>query len=405
VAVLRRILVAILHHFAIARGTAGGTTVRIAENGTMRHVRADLDTGTTASVLRTPYFVRAVLAFVLACPFAAPAPAFALPNSTSTAGTASRRTDCPVACQLSSLERPLFADAAEGRLEKNSLWDAALVASGVETAEELGTYQERLAGLVDELRRSGTVRGEPRQKTEAIFEFMHRRVLRAGYRLECTDLRQVIDKGRFNCVSASVLFNCLAGEFGLKTCGLELPGHALSRVSLPDGPLDVETTCPRWFRLTSEPKPSADRRRAREISVAELIAMIYYNRGVDLLGEKRFAEAAAANTKALRLDPSNATARGNLLATLNNWAIELGTTKRYGEAAQLLRQGLLYEPTYETFSMNYVHLCRRWVEHLCEAGRFEEALAVLARAAASQPDCKYFREAQAEVYRRWKRSG
>ena len=35
--------------------------------------------------------------------------------------------------------------------------------------------------------------------------------------------------------------------------------------------------------------------------------MIYYNRGVDLLAEKRFAEAAAANAKALRLDPTNAT--------------------------------------------------------------------------------------------------
>ena len=42
---------------------------------------------------------------------------------------------------------------------------------------------------------------------------------------------------------------------------------------------------------------------ARQVSPIQLAAMIYYNRGVDLLGEKRFAEAARANAKALRLIP------------------------------------------------------------------------------------------------------
>ena len=69
---------------------------------------------------------------------------------------------------------------------------------------------------------------------------------------------------------------------------------------------------------------TSDRSKAREVSPIQMAAMIYYNRGVDLLAEKRFAEAAAANAKALRLDPANATARGNLLATINNWSIELG---------------------------------------------------------------------------------
>jgi tetratricopeptide (TPR) repeat protein len=104
--------------------------------------------------------------------------------------------------------------------------------------------------------------------------------------------------------------------------------------------------------------------RSREVSDVELLAMIYYNRGVDLLGEKRFAEAAAANAKALRLAPSNATARGNLLVTLNNWAIELGTTAHYAEAADLLRLGLAIEPGYQAFRLNYAHLHRQWARQL-----------------------------------------
>ena len=161
--------------------------------------------------------------------------------------------------------------------------------------------------------------------------------LYAGYDLAATDLRVVLDEGRFNCVSATVLFNYFGGDLGLKCRGLEMPSHAMSRVLLPDGAIDVETTCPGWFHLADAPRQQeaaasstigaaawADRSKAREVSPIQLAAIIYYNRGVDLLAEKRFAEAAAANAKSLRLDPNNRTARGNLLATINNWSIHLG---------------------------------------------------------------------------------
>ena len=329
------------------------------------------------------------------------------------------------------LEERLFADAANGHFDRLTLLEAALVASGVDDPADLTRYRAQVAGRVEDLRRSGTVCGTPRQQAQAIFEFLHRRILTGGYRLECTDLRHALDHGRFNCVSATVLFNCLAGEFGLKVCGLETPGHAMSRLQTPDAPLDIETTCPRWFQLLDRPQkqaelvektlgrlPAKDRPASRpgtvpafaqrkrdcplprEISAVELMAMIYYNRGVDLLGEKRFPEAAAANAKSMRLDPSNATARGNFLATLNNWAIDLGTSGRYGEAAELLASGLQIDPTYEAFGLNYVHVYRQWTAHLCAAGEFDQALGLLARAAAQRPSETYFLRAQSEISRR-----
>jgi tetratricopeptide (TPR) repeat protein len=251
------------------------------------------------------------------------------------------------------------------------------------------------------------VAGTPRQQVEAIFAFMHRQVLRGGYDLAHTDLRRVLDEGRFNCISASVFFNYLVGQFGLDCRGLEMPGHAMSRVVLPDGPLDVETTCPQWFnvagtrRVPSPHTPCADYDKAREVTPIQMAAMIYYNRGVDLLAEKRFAEAAAANAKALRLDPGNTTARGNLLATINNWSIELGNSQHFAEAVDLLRQGLAIDAKFTAFAQNYVHVHRQWVEHLCQGGRFEEAIALLSRATAEMPDRDYLRQAQGEVRQRW----
>ena len=327
-----------------------------------------------------------------------------------------------------ALEERLFADAADGQLDEFSPLGAALVAGGIDNADELRRYERKAKSLAEELRRGfegdspiladteiGT--GPPRRQVEAVFDFLHRRVLHSRYDLAATDLRLVLDEGRFNCVSATVLFNYFAGELGLKCRGLEMPSHAMSRVLLPQGAIDVETTCPRWFHLAGNPRQQtavasktigeaawADHSKAREVSPIQLAAMIYYNRGVDLLAEKRFAEAAAANAKSLRLDPSNVTARGNLLATINNWSIHLGDSEHFAEAVDLLRQGLAIDPKFDPFAQNYVHVHHQWVEHLCREGHFEEALTILSRATAEMPDRNYLRRAESDVQKRWKKS-
>jgi len=342
-----------------------------------------------------------------------------LPRSDSRKGTVlfllRRNRDSPlVEASLTVLEQRLFADAADGRLDDFSLLDAALIASGVDDADTLKCYRERVAAWAVELRRDSRPDGSPRQKVEMIFEFLHNKILHGKYNIERTDIRQALDEGRFNCVSATVLFNCLAGELGFSCCALETPGHALSRVFLPDGPLDVETTCPRWFHLQHDPEkqaeslektlgrtPGNDKSKLREISPIQLTAMIYYNRGVDFLAEKRFADAAAANAKALRLDPLNTTARGNFLATINNWAIELGNNDHFAEAVALLRQGLILDPHYEAFALNFVHLHHQWSQQLCKEGRYQEAVELLNHAASEMPDREYLQHAIWEAYRHW----
>jgi tetratricopeptide (TPR) repeat protein len=307
-----------------------------------------------------------------------------------------------------SLEKRLFADAADGRLDAFSTLEAALVAGGVEDADSLLRYKQKTAALVDELRLSLKPDDEPRRRVEAIFDFLHRRVLRGGYDLAYTDLRRVLDQRRFNCVSATVLFNGMAAELGMDCRAIQMPSHVLSRVVLPDGPMDVENTCPDWFYGKNKWTPQrpmktgtvaennaptsphtacaeykeSDRSKAREVSTIQLLAMIYFNRGVDLLHEKRFAEAARANAKALRLDPSNATIRGNLLATLNNWSIELGNVGQYAQAVDLLRQGLAMDPKFKPFLQNFLHVHRQWADSLIRQGHSEEAAAMLARAKA-----------------------
>jgi len=318
---------------------------------------------------------------------------------------------------LRAMESHLLADAADGRLANFTPLGAALVAGGVDNADELRAYERKAAALADALAGSIAPDASPHRRAEAVLAFLHRRVLHS-YDLAATDLRRALDDGRFNCVSATVLFNYFAERAGLRSCGLEMPGHAMSRVLLADGALDGETTCPCWFGVagdSSQPPGAAgktigravapggaplDPRKAREVSPIQLAAMIYYNRGVDALAEKRFADAAADTANALRLDPGTATARGNLLATINNWSIELGNALRFAEAADLLRQGLALDAKFDAFARNYVHVHHRWVERLCDEGRFEEAGDILARAVRELPGADKFTRTESELLKR-----
>jgi hypothetical protein len=300
---------------------------------------------------------------------------------------------------LSDLERQLFAAVNVGRFDRFSLLEAGLIAGGVNREEELRRYCRRFELLIESLRKSGNVRGTPHQQARAIFEFLHRKVIPAGYSLQASDLRQAFDRGRFNCVTATLLMNCLAQRFGLKAVATQLPGHARSRLILPDETLDIETTCPRWFDLASDSKPQLED-SLREINDVQLIATIYYNRGVDLLAGRRFADAAAANAKAVRLDPNNAAVKGNFLATINNWGIELATAGEYAKAAELFRAGLETDPTFDAFHANYVKLYREWSSQLCRDGQEEAALSLLHEAAQQQPAERYFHEAAIEIMRR-----
>jgi tetratricopeptide (TPR) repeat protein len=315
---------------------------------------------------------------------------------------------------LTDMERRLFADAEDGRLDVFSPLDAALIASGEDRPERLRHYEDRLAALVAELRPSIEADAPMEKNAERAFDFLHRRVLFGGYRLECTDLRMAFDEGRYNCVSATVLFNGLAQGVGLNCRGLEAPGHAASRVFLPQGVLDLETTCPRWFQLMHDPAKQAeaatetpgrlskyDRSEIREVTPIQMAAMIYYNRGVDFLAEKRFVEAAAVNAKALRLDPQNATAKGNFLATLNNWSIDLGNSLHYAAAVELLRTGKEIDQKYPPFRRNFVYLYHKWSEQLCSGGKFSEAIDLLRQAAAELPDKEEFGRSIEIVYRLW----
>ena len=320
---------------------------------------------------------------------------------------------------LPSLERDLLDDSLDGAWQRWDIVAAALVAEGLSDHRRVDAYRSKIATVVAQIpQRSQTQLGE--QQVQAVFETLHQRVLTGKYDVACTNLAQAIDSGDFNCVSATVLFHAMAQQAGLDVRGLEMRGHALSRVRVGQRAIDLETTCADWFKLSERERNRAGtsdmagydtryfaaRRQTqkaseitiapkhltgnpntrvlsrntgdpadqmptllpggvptdlREISDVQLVATIYYNRGVDELTAGHFGTATVANLKALQLDPGNENAWRNLMATFNNWAIDLASKGNYLDAAQLLDEGRLIDNDYELFRANQVHTYYHWI--------------------------------------------
>ena len=335
------------------------------------------------------------------------------------------------------LERDLLTDSADGRWQQWDIISAALVAEGLTDRKRVDSYHNKVATIVRQL--PSQTASSKADLARSVFETMHKQLLVGKYDIACTNLAQTIDAGDFNCVSATVLFHAMAQQAGLDVSGLEMKGHALSRVRVDNQIIDLETTCGDWFKLSEHERTrphdlasagydtvySVARRNAesielstarlrnqtttlsnpidpadlpprlspnevpsnlREISDVQLIATIYYNRGVDELTAGRFSTATAFNVKALQLDPHNENAWRNLMATLNNWAIARASKGDHINAAQLLDEGRLIDNEYELFTANQIHTYYHWIAAVADRRDYETAITLLQLAEERLPN-------------------
>ena len=314
--------------------------------------------------------------------------------------------------EVSPIESDMIQDAKDNRFDKYSLFEAALIAAGNADASKLEEYKRQYQNCVYRVAQIIPQNASELQKARIILEYLHREMFRE-YLLESSNVGAIFDSGIYNCVTGVTLFNSLARYFGVKAVALELPGHAMSRVYLPDGTsYDVETTCAIWFQLQDYPgKQEQVIARMLEAGAAsqvvdapitrrpindvELVAKLYYNRGVELLNKENYAGAMHCNAKALILDSKSATAKGNFLATLNNWAISESKDARYDYAMNILRQGMKIDPNYPIFKNNHVHIYHQWIEQLCKESRYEEAVTLSRQAIAEAPNEEHFRKLEA----------
>jgi tetratricopeptide (TPR) repeat protein len=240
----------------------------------------------------------------------------------------------------------LVTDLGDGRLDNCDFVGAALVASGVsdecELAGWLAAYDDRRQAVLDSLADYA-----PELRLLALHQGLHEHVLTGRYETAASDLRQTIADGRFNCLSAVALYVDLCDAAELPVQIWLSRGHVFVRAATDNGLIDIEPATPEWTdRLVMR------RRGVRQISPVELLGKFYYNRGVELLKDRQFVEGIELVETSLQLDAADRDARANLVAGLNNWAVDLLKSGSYEQAALRIGQGLAIDPGFAPLVAN-----------------------------------------------------
>ena len=108
-----------------------------------------------------------------------------------------------------------------------------------------------------------------------------------------------------------------------------------------------------------------------------MLAKIYYNRATDCLRQKRYPEAVALLHTALTWDSADTAASGNLLASLNNWALDHAKNGKFELANQKLDEVQKLSPQYQPLGRNRLYVRQCEISQLCKQTQFSEAIAVL----------------------------
>lgn len=151
--------------------------------------------------------------------------------------------------ELGQLERELASDYADGKLDRFTLLEAALIVSGARDRAELGKLLARARELELIIRAAHEKTGAKteRRRAEVLFEVLHRELFEV-YGPSFNDVTATLREGRYNCVSASLVFNAMCERFGIRTAGVDEPSHVYSLVYADGAEIEVETTTDGGFR-------------------------------------------------------------------------------------------------------------------------------------------------------------
>lgn len=271
-----------------------------------------------------------------------------------------------VSLAISEDEKRAFQNAKGGRLDSAAFAEVALLASGVLDPEKRKNYIGRIEAIAQKAQLAVASARDTKDRADTLLRWLHREVLKKGYRASQTDLSVLLDTQTFNCVSSAVLYNIIALKLGIDVRAIEVPDHAFSIVYQGTSHVDVETTTPLGFNPSRDQiktferttgfryVPDTHRKQRREVTEVGLAALIYYNRGVELGRAKRHHEALLAYARAMSLDSEFASAAKNALATLANWSHELLKGRKWQQAIDVITIGVELAPNDALLANNQV---------------------------------------------------
>lgn len=279
----------------------------------------------------------------------------------------------------------MLADAADGRLEAFSTFEAALIAGAVSGEAVRRDSLSRLERLVERLPNTP----DALETARAAHRLLREDVLTGPFQDDAFDVAATLRGGPYNCLTATILLNELCRRRGLKVAAMFVPGHVYTRIEAAP-PFDVQITCADWFAQFSAGRSDPPNAAPRRLGETKLLARIYYNRGVRAHRGDDCESAVALLRSAVSLDPGDEASGRNLLAAQNNWALQQCGRGRYAAALEILASAGRDAPDYAPVRDNETYIRGCWADALCRQGRFGEAEEVLREGSRRAPGEAFF---------------
>jgi tetratricopeptide (TPR) repeat protein len=297
----------------------------------------------------------------------------------------------------------------EVALDADALLEAMLFASGVEDAAARKKLHERFEEITEQARAATKEAKTTYERGERLMTFLHKGVMAKGYDLEQSLLSEVVETGKYNCVSSTAMVYLIGSRLGLNFRLIAIPGNAWmpghATLDLRDGArwVQVEATSPDgfdWEKKINRPGviilgPRQDRTAGHEVDPLGVAAMIYSNRGGKELRSKTPDRMMAARIylSALAIDPGADTATHNFSALLTNWGPELVEQKDFEAAVTVAAFGRTIFPGNGKLETNQSFVWSKYILALLDEKKDREAVAAVARAASALPDSDRFKTA------------
>lgn len=312
---------------------------------------------------------------------------------------------------ITAEETSLFEDAKDGSFDQWSFAEASLLSSGVVEKAQRQQYLQQIDTMEKQVKALLPSEGTDFERGEKLLLWLHGGAFTKGYVKYQTDVSLVLDERTFNCVSSATLYNILARRLGLDARGIEVPDHAFTILYDGTDHVDIETTTRRGFNPARNRAglseferqtgfvyiPEKNRSKRREVGETGMVAITYYNHGVELSEKKKYAAALSYYFRALSLDPENKSAIKNALAVLANWSAELSTQGDFQRALSVLEVGMELAPEDKTLRHNNRVVWQHLIEKSVDAGEIDTALVQL-RTAHEKTGDKSFLKMQSWVF-------
>ncbi len=246
---------------------------------------------------------------------------------------------------------------------------SALIASDI-SPQNYFRYQSEISRWRQDISDSLPYNATDEQIAKQIGYYLHDRVYKS-YNLSSTTLKEVFEKGLFNCLSATVLMMIMLRSFGIVVNSIVLPTHVYTLAVLDGKTVEIENTMREGLAISQDPAIQRQFQRLTGFAYntssskktivgwKETLGLLYSNRSYFNAQNNDFNSAFQNMMKAQIFLADISSERQNLIAGYLNYSYYIykkntASIQEYLKTLSILEEGIKRFPDYDTLKGNYL---------------------------------------------------